>query len=79
MQEIARSLFDPTSIWFFVFQSVVWFGVCIVATVSVATKSTYDTSYHSFKSHMGMFLLFITLTTALIYIMFAQPTSANTV
>jgi hypothetical protein len=71
-------IFNIYSIWFFVFQAVVWFGICGAIIISVAAKNSrnYDTG-RSLKQNVGLFLLFVFLSTALIYIMFGPTSGAQ--
>ncbi len=71
MREILANLFNISSIWFFVFQTVIWFAVCIgiIASTDVARP---ERSYGKIKQNLGLLLLFIILSSGLIYIMFGQ-------
>ncbi len=69
VQEIARSIFEVDSIWSVVFRGVVWFGIAIVIIVSTDVANP-EKSGKSLKSNLGFFLLFLVLSTGLIYLLF---------
>ena len=68
LRELIISFFAVDSIWSVVLRSGVWFAIAIVIIIStdVANPSTSN----SLKRNLGFFLLFLLLTTGLIYLLF---------
>ncbi|OGJ22599.1 MAG: hypothetical protein A2804_01070 [Candidatus Pacebacteria bacterium RIFCSPHIGHO2_01_FULL_46_10] len=71
LRTIFSQLFDITSIWFFVFQSIVWFAICLGVVVSIDVARP-ERSYGKIKQNLGFLLLFIVLSSSLLYIMFGR-------
>ncbi|HEX7017891.1 MAG TPA: hypothetical protein VF209_03225 [Patescibacteria group bacterium] len=69
LREIAVSLFAVDSIWSVVLRGVVWFGVALIIIVS-SDNANFDQSMKSMKSNLGFFLVFLALSTGLIYFLF---------
>ena len=71
MQAILSSIFNVESIWFFIFQSALWFGICLVLVGSLVFNKNKE-DFGSVKQNLGFFLFFIFLSTGLLYIMFGN-------
>jgi hypothetical protein len=69
VQEIVRSLFAVDSIWSLVFRAVVWFAIAVVIIVSTDVVNPQK-SAKNLKSNLGFFLLFLVLSTGLVYFLF---------
>jgi len=69
--ENIRNIFNVESVWFFVFQSAIWFGICLVIVGSLLNSKNKD-DFGSIKQNLGFFLFFIVLSTGLLYIMFGK-------
>lgn len=69
LREIATSLFAVDSIWSVVLRGVVWLGVALVIIVGSDTAD-FDKSLKNMRGNLGFFLLFLVLSTGLIYLLF---------
>jgi hypothetical protein len=77
IREIFLSFFAIDSIWSIVFRGAIWFAIALVIIISTDVANPERTS-STLKSNLGFFLLFLVLSTGLIYLLFgviAQPTS----
>lgn len=69
LREIATSLFAVDSIWSVILRGVVWLGVSLVIIVG-SDSVNFDQSVTKMKSNLGFFLVFMALSTGLIYFLF---------
>lgn len=65
--------FSPTSIWSFVLQAGVWFGVCMVIIISTDVANPHR-GYSKLKQNLGLFLLFLVMGGGLIVVLFGRQT-----
>jgi hypothetical protein len=73
LSEIASNVFNIYSIWFFVFQSAIWFGVCgVIAYTMSVRKNERQSSTSALKQNIGLFFLFIFMSTSLMFVMFGR-------
>jgi hypothetical protein len=78
VQEIVRSLFAVDSIWSLVFRAVIWFAIAVVIIVSTDVANPQKSS-KNLKSNLGFFLLFLVLSTGLVYFLFGFTGTAKPV
>jgi hypothetical protein len=69
VRSLFLSLFQVDSIWSVVFRAGIWIGVAVVVMMSLDMANTRNTS-RSLKGNLGLFLLFITLSCGLLYMLF---------
>jgi hypothetical protein len=69
VREIARSLFQVDSIWSVVLRGGVWFAIALVIIISTDAANP-ERSAKNLKANLGFLLLFIALSTGLIYLLF---------
>lgn len=71
ISEIVSSLFDVTNIWWLVAKTIIWFSVALI--IIIKTDSPHpEKAFKSLKSTLGFFLMFIFLSTGLLYLLFGQ-------
>jgi hypothetical protein len=68
--EIARSFFAVNSIWSVVFRAAIWFVIAFVIIISTDTPDP-EKSLKNLKSNLGFFLLFLTLSGGLVFLLFS--------
>lgn len=69
LSEIAASLFKVDSIWSVVLRAVVWFAIALVIIISTDVANP-ERSQRNLKTNLGFLLLFLVLSTGLIYLLF---------
>ncbi|OGJ38302.1 MAG: hypothetical protein A2383_03525 [Candidatus Pacebacteria bacterium RIFOXYB1_FULL_39_46] len=69
LREILQKAFAVDSIWSVVTRGAIWLGIALVIIVSM-DKPNPDQSLKDLKSNLGFFLMFILLTSGLIYLLF---------
>ncbi|MFH2118297.1 MAG: hypothetical protein ABII10_00980 [Candidatus Paceibacterota bacterium] len=69
LREILQKAFAIDSIWSIVTRGVIWLGIALVIIVSM-DKPDPDKSLKDLKSNLGFFLMFILLTSGLVYLLF---------
>ena len=67
--EIIRSFFVIDSIWSVIFRGGIWFAIAIVIIVSTDVANPEKAS-KTLKSNLGFFLLFLIVSTTLMYLLF---------
>ena len=71
VQVIVQSAFDVSNIWWLVIKTVIWFSVALI--IIIKTDSPHpERAFKSLKSTLGFFLMFIFLSTGLLYLLFGQ-------
>ena len=69
VREVVHSIFAIDSIWSIVFRGVIWFAIAFVIIISTDVANP-EKSTKTLKTNLGYFLLFILLSTGLIYFLF---------
>jgi hypothetical protein len=69
LREIIQQAFAIDSIWSVVTRGAIWLGVALVIIVSM-DKPNPKESVKDLKSNLGFFLMFIFLTSGLVYLLF---------
>ncbi len=69
LRSFAQSLFQVDSIWSVVLRGVVWFAIALVIIVSTDAANP-EKSGKNLKANLGFLLLFLVLSTGLIYLLF---------
>lgn len=67
MRELLMSIFSPTSPYAVVVRAVIWFAVSLVVIASTDSVKQDPTKL---KQNLGMFLLFLVLSSGLMYLLF---------
>ena len=73
LRNILQQAFAVDSIWSVVTRGVIWLGIALVIMVSM-DKPNPDESIKDLKTNLGFFLMFIFLTSGLIYLLFGFTT-----
>ena len=76
IREIFQSFFVVDSIWSVIFRAGLWFVIALVIIISTDVANP-EKSVRKMKSNLGFMLLFIILSSGLIYLLFgytATPT-----
>ena len=68
---IIELLFSPTSVWSFILQAAIWFGVCLVIIASTDVAKP-QAGYKRMKQNLGFFLLFVVMGGGLIMVLFGR-------
>lgn len=71
IQNIFQELFDLNNIWWLVFKATIWFGVALIIIIKTDQPDPAE-SFKNLKSTLGFFLIFIMLSTGLLYLLFGQ-------
>ena len=66
---IVQGFFQVDSIWSIVIRAAVWFAIALVIIVSTDVANP-EKSMKSLKSNLGFFLLFLIVSTGLVYMLF---------
>ncbi len=69
LQTFIESIFSATSIWSVVARGVLWFVVAAVIIVSTDQPDPQK-SLKNLKSNLGFFLIFLVLSSGLVYLLF---------
>ncbi len=69
IQTILSNIFNVDSVWSIVARAVLWFGVALVIIISTSNPNP-NRSMKELKTNLGMFLMFLVLSTGLIYLLF---------
>ncbi len=75
-REIFLSFFKIDSVWSVVFRAAIWFGLAIVIIISTDVANP-EKSSRTLKSNLGFFLLFLVVSTGLMYLLFGFISSAK--
>jgi len=73
--EIFSLIFDPGSVWSVVARGVIWFAIAAVIIISIDSPNP-DQSFRKMKSNVGFLILFIIVSSALMYLLFGYTKSA---
>jgi len=66
---IISEFFNPSSVWSVVFRGVIWFIIAAVIIVSVDSPNPVK-SFRHMKSNLGFSIVFIVISSALMYLLF---------
>lgn len=69
LSAVISEFFNPTSVWSVVFRGVIWFIIAAVIIVSVDSPNPTK-SFRKMKSNLGFSILFIVVSSALMYLLF---------
>ncbi|MFZ5376768.1 MAG: hypothetical protein ACOZAN_03840 [Patescibacteria group bacterium] len=69
LKELVQKAFAVDSVWSVVLRGLIWLAVAIIIMVS-ADNPNAEGSLKSLKSNLGFFLMFIVVTSTLIYLLF---------
>ena len=69
MDELVTMLFSPESIWSVILRALIWFVIAMVIIIST-DKPDPDKAFKDMKANLGFFLMFLTLSGGLIYLLF---------
>lgn len=69
IEQLVIWFFSPESIWSVVLRGVIWFVIAIVIIVSTDNPNP-DRAFKNMKSNIGFFLMFLTLSGGLVYLLF---------
>ncbi len=69
VREVIHSFFVVDSIWSVVFRGAIWFVIAFFIIISMDITKPEESS-RKLKANLGFFLLFLTLSTALIWMLF---------
>jgi hypothetical protein len=68
--DIFRLLFAVDSIWSVVFRAAIWFVIALIIIISTDSPNP-EKSLKGLKANLGFFLLFLTLSGGLIFLLFS--------
>lgn len=69
IQEVAASLFSVTSVWSVIFRAFLWIVIAVI--ILVATDHPHpEQGAKNLKNYLGFFLLFIFVSTSMIFLLF---------
>jgi hypothetical protein len=69
IREVINSFFVIDSVWSLVFRGGIWFAISLVIIMSTDVANPQQ-SARTLKSNLGFFLLFIALSSGLMYLLF---------
>ena len=69
LQNIAQALFSVNSVWSIILRGIIWTVMSLVILVATDNPNT-EQSVENVKSYLGFFLIFIVVSTSLIYLLF---------
>ena len=69
MENVLQAIFSVNSIWSVVFRAGIWFVIALIIIASADSADPSD-SMSSLKSNLGLFLMFITFSGVLVYLLF---------
>ena len=69
LQNIAQALFSVNSVWSIILRGTIWAVMSLVILVATDNPNT-EQSVENVKSYLGFFLIFIVVSTSLIYLLF---------
>ena len=71
IQTIIQSAFDITNIWWLIIKAIIWFSIAIIILIKTDSPNP-EKAFKSLKSTLGFFLMFVLLSTGLLYLLFGQ-------
>ncbi len=71
LQTIFQSLFDLNHIWWLVAKTLLWFIIAIIILIKT-DKPDPNKAFKDLKSTLGFFLIFMIVSTGLLYFLFGQ-------
>lgn len=71
VQEIFQAVFDLNQVWWLVIKAGLWFAVTLLIIIKTDTPEPEE-SFKDLKSTLGFFLMFILVSTGLLYLLFGQ-------
>lgn len=74
VREVVRSFFQVDSVWSVVFRGAIWFAIALVIIISTDVANP-ERSAKTLKSNLGFFLLFIVISSGLMYLLFGFTTT----
>jgi len=74
VREIFRSFFVIDSIWSIVFRGAIWFIIALIIIISTDVANPQK-SAKTLKSNLGFFLLFLVVSSGLMYLLFGFITT----
>jgi len=69
LQNIAQALFSINSVWSIILRGTIWTVMSLVILVATDNPNI-EQSVENVKSYLGFFLIFIVVSTSLIYLLF---------
>lgn len=69
VQNIVQALFSVNSIWSVVARGALWFVIATVVIISTDAPNPQD-SLHNLKSNLGFVVIFLVLSSGLVYLLF---------
>ena len=69
LQNIAQALFSVNSVWSIILRGTIWTVMSLVILVATDNPNI-EQSVENVKSYLGFFLMFIVVSTSLIYLLF---------
>ena len=69
LQNIAQALFSVNSVWSIILRGTIWTVMSLVILVATDNPNI-EQSVENVKSYLGFFLIFIVVSTSLIYLLF---------
>lgn len=74
VQSLVSTIVSPTSVWSIVARGALWFVIAFVIIAS-SDKPDPQSSLKSIKSNLGFLVMFLVLSTGLIYMLFGFSTT----
>lgn len=71
LQEFFQAFFNLNNIWWLVFKAAIWFIVALIIIVKTDSPEPVE-GFKNLRSTLGFFLMFIVLSTGLLYLLFGQ-------
>jgi hypothetical protein len=71
VQTIFQAAFDLNQVWWLIIKAAIWFGVALIIIAKTDTPHP-EKAFKSIRSTLGFFLMFIFLSTGLLYLLFGQ-------
>ena len=71
VQATLQAFFDVNNIWWLVAKTIVWFTIALIIIIKTDSP-TPEKNFKNLKSTLGFFLMFIFLSTGLLYLLFGQ-------
>jgi hypothetical protein len=69
LQNIAQVLFSVNSVWSIILRGAIWVVMSLVILIATDNPNI-EQSVKNVKSYLGFFLMFIVISTSLIYLLF---------
>jgi len=71
IQNIIQAVFDVNNVWWLIIKTAIWFSISLVIIIKTDVPHP-EKGFKSLKSTLGFFLMFIFLSTGLLYLLFGQ-------